>query len=608
MKNRKYQYPEIIIECANSHSGNQDDLEKIVNIVTSFKYPNKSIKFQVFSPATLALKDFSWYNVYEEISFTKQYWEKVISKAHNDIGKVWLDIFDRYGVDILHSNLSLISGIKLQASVLENYEVRDALSKLELKSLSLILNISGFNLDDVVKITSDFQEFSFKEVILQIGFQSYPTAVSDTSLQKISVIKSLLDNKLCMADHADAESSYALDIPVLALAHGCSLIEKHICLERTNTKYDYYSSLHPDEFNLLFQKVEVWMQASTGYFISSAEHNYLEKTVQIPIANKQIQSNQFVKLEDIKFRRTSQTGLTYNQIKKLQAQKMILKRGIDEDKTFTENDFSQAKIGVIVAGRLKSSRLKRKAVLPIKGQPSIEMCLENCLRIPSQNIVILATSTLSEDEELKNFTLGGKVHFFQGDPEDVISRYLGASEKYGVDVIIRVTADCPMVAPEIAEILLKSHFETGADYTAAKQFAVGTSLEIINVQALQSILNYFGRAELSEYMTCYFQNNPEFFKLNYVDLPSSLIRDYRLTLDFQEDLEMFEKLCIKLDSDGLDRSLTNIFQVLDENQDIVVLNSHIQLKYKADQELINKLNSHTKMLSRQNDNVPVSPN
>ncbi|MGQ3890882.1 cytidylyltransferase domain-containing protein [Legionella sp. CNM-4043-24] len=588
-------YPELIIECANSHSGNKATLEEIVRAGARFNYPNKSIKFQIFSPDGLALKDFSWYKTYEEITFDKAFWQELIATAHQDIGKVWLDLFDVYSIDVLRSNQHLIHGVKIQASVLENYEIREALRQMDLSSLNVILNISGYELDEVVRLAAEFQAFHFREIILQVGFQSYPTEVKDTALQKIAVIKSLFSNRVCMADHVDANTPAALDIPVLALAHGCDLLEKHICLDRAQTKYDYYSSLEPQQFEMLFKKIGVWLEASKGYFISAAEKNYLEKSIQIPVTRNNLQSGQLLGLADIKFRRTDQTGLTFNQIRHIQTQKKVLKHDKKLDSAICEDDFRQAKIGVIVGGRLKSTRLERKAVLPIDGQPSVEMCLENCLNIPSQDVVILATSVLNEDAELKNYTLGGRVSFFQGDPDDVISRYVAASEQFGIDVIVRVTADCPLTSPEIAEALLKSHFESGADYTTANHFAVGTNCQIINATALKRVLAYFNRAELSEYMTWYFENNPEFFKLNYVDLPENLIRNYRLTLDYADDLNMFEALCGKLKAEGLERTTANVFKVLDENQDIAALNSGIQLKYKTDETLIQQLNARTRM-------------
>jgi N,N'-diacetyllegionaminate synthase len=250
-------------------------------------------------------------------------------------------------------------------------------------------------------------------------------------------------------------------------------------------------------------------------------------------------------------------------------------------------------IGVIVACRMKSSRLVKKALLPIAGVPSVERCLEQCLAIKSADTVVLASSDLPDDEILGNYLCGGRVKFWQGDPEDVISRYLGACERYGITTIVRVTADCPLVSYEIAEYLLRSHFDSMADYTEAVNFAVGTSCEIINRNALKFVLDSLGRADYSEYMSWYFRNNPDLFKINKVQLPASLVRDYRLTLDYPEDLELFERLVHHLGAAPFE--LANVFNVLDGNPKIAELNKHLTLKYKTDQSLIDRLDKHTRI-------------
>jgi N,N'-diacetyllegionaminate synthase len=149
------------------------------------------------------------------------------------------------------------------------------------------------------------------------------------------------------------------------------------------------------------------------------------------------------------------------------------------------------------------------------------------------------------------------------------------------------------ISEEIAEILLKEHFKNGADYTAARDFAVGTSCEIINTRALGTVIDHVRIAELSEYMTWYFQNNPDIFKVNIVDLPPDLIRNYRLTLDYQEDLDMFESLLNKMGD--LPVTTSNIFKTLDDNPKINEINSHISLTYKTDKKLIAKLERDTKI-------------
>jgi N,N'-diacetyllegionaminate synthase len=218
------------------------------------------------------------------------------------------------------------------------------------------------------------------------------------------------------------------------------------------------------------------------------------------------------------------------------------------------------------------------------------------LAIPSIHQVVLATSILEDDLILESYCCEGKVDFWRGDPDDVISRYLGACDHFGIDVVVRITADCPVISTEIAEYLLNQHFANGADYTAAADAAVGTAAEVINVSALRRVIAMLGRAEYSEYMTWYFRNNPDIFRVNIVDLPSEMIRPYRLTLDHQEDFVLFDALYDALDSDGTAAvALSDVFRHLDARPEIAALNSHIQLKYKVDQELISLLNEKTRI-------------
>jgi N,N'-diacetyllegionaminate synthase len=287
--------------------------------------------------------------------------------------------------------------------------------------------------------------------------------------------------------------------------------------------------------------------------------------------------------------------MNYNQLKNLQSNFFILNRDVEQLETLSVKDFKKPRIAVIVAVRMKSTRLKKKAILPIRGMSSIERCLDNCLKFPYVDDVVLATSTLEEDAVLRDHTLGGRVKFWQGDPEDVISRYLGACQAYDIDVVVRLTGDSPVVSPEIARIILESHFQSGADFTEVNRPTIGTHSQVYNTEALKRVIELVGRAEYSEHMTLYMTNNPDIFKVNYVDLPEELIRDYRLTLDYQEDLDMFNELFKKLAEQNLDSTLVNVFKILDENPYIPKMNAHKTLVYKTDQNLINLLNEKTRI-------------
>lgn len=593
---KKQDLPYVICEMANVHGGDRDKLFELVNAYMAFDYQNKAIKFQVLKADQLALPDYQWFPVYKELFFEPHVWHDVITQA-SIAGDVWLDLFDVYGVEILEANKSYIAGLKLQASVLDNIELINAISKVGVESKSLMINISGYEVSEIEKYVAEFQRLGFSNLILQIGYQSYPTSISDTGLQKISVLKAAFPGiPLCIADHAPGEIPVARQIPAWAIASGCSYVEKHFCIDRRAAKYDHFSALEPKEFVEMLQNLSDCWGASSGNFISDAEEAYLRNSYQAPLAREQVPAGGMLALNDLLFRRTSQKGLTLSEIMNEQGQFHVLENPIQKNSTISKKDFRRARIGAIVACRMKSARLKKKALLPIHGVPAVERCLQNCLNMPNIDEVVLATSVLEEDGVLQNHLLEGRVKFWQGNPEDVIQRYLGACDKYSIDVIVRVTADCPAISPEITDFLLKSHFEAGADYTAANNCAVGSSPEIYNVEALRRTIELLGSADHSEYMTWYMRNNADIFKVNVVDLPSQFQRDYRLTLDYKEDLEMFDRLYSTLDEKKLAPSIANVFLVLDQDASISQMNQHLTLAYKTDAELINRLNKVTRIV------------
>ncbi|WP_158214062.1 cytidylyltransferase domain-containing protein [Pusillimonas sp. T2] len=586
--------PYVIFEVANVHAGDLSYLKRMVDEFSRIDYKKKGIKFQIFSPDGIALPDFEWYPVYEKLHFGKQVWQGLIAEAAEH-GEVWIDVFDNYGTTVLSENLDRVAGVKLQASVLENHEIRSALEAIEFGEKRLAINVSGLSLSEIQAVYDYFSGVS-RHVILQTGYQGYPTRISDTGLQKISVLQAAFPGvPLCMADHADADLRFALEAPVYAALLGCAYIEKHFCLDRKTAKYDGFSSLEPGQVRELCVALDNASMASHGQFISDPEREYLKKSIQIPVANHNLEPGGLVTTSDVIYRRTSQVGLNFQQIRELQQQRHILSTGVAAGAAFPIGAFRPANIAVVVACRMKSSRLSKKALLPIAGVPSVERCLSQCLAVPGVQRVVLATSNLEADAVLKEYTLDGAVDFWQGDPEDVIGRYLGACEHFDIDVVIRVTADCPLILPEVIGHLIDRHFATGADYTAAIDAAVGTAGEIINTRALQQVQDYFGNAAYSEYMTWYFQNNPDHFKVNLVHLPETLVRSYRMTLDYEEDLLMFNRLYERLGDGYQSYTAEKVFSVLDSDPDISQMNSHLTLKYRTDKQLIDTLNRETRM-------------
>jgi N,N'-diacetyllegionaminate synthase len=586
-----------IIEVANTHGG---DEQYLLDLIAAFQEEkiHTGIKFQPFKYDRIATPDFEWYPVYEKLFFSPVQWKQFIAKAA-ETKDVWLDIFDDYGVSIIQENLDQVFGVKLQTSVLSNLEVLKALSQLQLSDKILIINIASRSLDDIQQWVNYFeQHVQVRELWLEVGFQSYPTELVDSGINKIAIIKEKFGKKVVFADHLDGQSEDALWLPVIAASQGADVIEKHVMMGDRHTEYDHFSSITPEKYFTLSQRIDSYAALKHQPFINEKEAGYLAKTEMKPILNSPKAKGSTLSLsDDLLFRRSGKEGLTSSLLKKRLEAFHLLQVAKSAGETIAEEDLAPAKIAVIIACRLKSSRLKSKALLEIGELTSVEYCIKNALRLRHVDEVILATSTVEQDAELANYTYAPEVIFHRGHPEDVVQRYLDVIRSRKIDVIIRVTADMPFIDDDILAILLKSHFSEGADYTTGTDAAVGTNLEIINAEALERVKHYFPNADYSEYMTWYFQNNPEEFKLNFVDLPTEMIRNYRLTLDYQEDLDMFNIIHSHFVAAGKsDFNLRDIFDFLDERPDVAGINGQLTLKYRTDQQLIDTLNRVTKIV------------
>tara|TARA_E500000178_G_scaffold133871_1_gene133854 strand:+ start:7905 stop:9686 length:1782 start_codon:yes stop_codon:yes gene_type:complete len=592
MKNLK-----IIAELANSHNGNLSTILKTVNIFSKSKEKNFDLnfKFQVISANGLALKDYKWFKVYKNLEMDKFQWKKIINYTFPK-GKIWLDIFDDYGLEILKKNINKIYGIKLQSSVLQNENILKNLNFLKRFKKKIIINFSGFEYKKINFLLKNFNTFKRnKNLILQYGFQSYPTNLNDLNISKLIKVKKKFPNyQLSFADHSSYKEPISKVIPIMLLENKIKYYEKHICISRKKAKYDFHSALEFQEFSEMLKILKGYNILNKERNSNQSERDYLSSSIQIPTLNKNILAKNQVTMDDIDFRRTSQKKTDIKNLTSFFSTTKFALNDLKKGKVISKNNFFKPKIAIIVAGRLKSSRLKNKALLKINGKPSIFHCLKSCTNSKDVNQVILATSFLKEDRPLKKFNLNNKVKVFTGHPEDVIKRYLDACKKYKVDIVVRVTADCPHISKEIINFLLKSHLSTKAEFTYATNAAAGTSAEIYNTNTLKKIKRLKKNTSLSEYMTWYVLNNKNFFKINSVKLPKEFSRNYRLTLDYNKDLILFNSLFKKLSKKKLKIDLKNIFLILDKYKNIRNINKNCKLVYKTDKKLINFLNLKTK--------------
>lgn len=210
------------------------------------------------------------------------------------------------------------------------------------------------------------------------------------------------------------------------------------------------------------------------------------------------------------------------------------------------------KIGIVVAARLSSRRLPRKALLPIyENIPMLGFLIERLKKSTLVNEIVLATSTNKEDLELEALAKSLGVKCFRGDLNNVVDRYDQAAKEFKLNTVIRVTGDCPFVDGELIDYCVEQINDEEFDVASTKGlFPVGLDCEIYNVNSMERAIDSkkMTRDHL-EHLTLYFYDNPHDFKILKINPPDKWkCKKCTYTVDDPKDLERAKnKICAMRD-------------------------------------------------------------
>jgi len=192
---------------------------------------------------------------------------------------------------------------------------------------------------------------------------------------------------------------------------------------------------------------------------------------------------------------------------------------------------------VIIQARLDSTRLPEKVLLSIGKKPLIAWIVERLtLSQYIRNIIIATTEdSLSRiKRSLKNYSF---VKYFTGSKNNVLERYYQAASHFGSKVIVRATGDNPLVCPEFLDKTLEYHEEAGADLTHFLGIPIGTGVEVIGSDALNSVYKNAKSPYDLEHVTPFIYKNRDSYKvLEPLSSGFYYSPDIRVTVDTPADL------------------------------------------------------------------------
>lgn len=200
-------------------------------------------------------------------------------------------------------------------------------------------------------------------------------------------------------------------------------------------------------------------------------------------------------------------------------------------------DEFQTNVVAIVQARLGSVRMPGKVVEPVLGKPLLEHLFDRLSRAKSVSQVVLAIPESPVNDSLQTLAAECGVHVSRGSELDVLDRFRHASTEFPASVYLRITADCPMIDPQVIDIVVQRLITEDLKYcSTGLSFPDGYDVEAFTSVALSSAAELARDNYDREHVTPWIQR--EFVgESRHVEFSEDLSR-LRLTIDEPEDLRV----------------------------------------------------------------------
>lgn len=202
------------------------------------------------------------------------------------------------------------------------------------------------------------------------------------------------------------------------------------------------------------------------------------------------------------------------------------------------------KIVAIIQARLSSNRLPGKVLLPVAGEPMLARVYSRVRQAQLIDEIVVATTSDPPDLPIIQFCQELNIACFRGDLYDVLDRYCQAALFAQADVIVRITADCPMIAPEEIDRVIQAFLDSGADFAAnrlpppfERTTPIGMDCEVCSFKALQKAWQQADQPYQREHVMPFLYDTPGRFKVVTIDMEPSQ-GHLRFTVDTPEDLKL----------------------------------------------------------------------
>lgn len=242
------------------------------------------------------------------------------------------------------------------------------------------------------------------------------------------------------------------------------------------------------------------------------------------------------------------------------------------------------KIAAIIEARSNSTRLPNKVLLKINKKTILEHLITRIKKSKKLNDIIIATTTNKADDSIVKIAKNLHVKFFRGNELNVLKRVIDCSVFFKVNVIVRVTSDCPLVDINLIDQFINIFQNNKVDIVGnskVRSFPDGMDIEVINSKALKKSFKFAKNNYLREHVCLTIYRKRKLFKIyNVVAPPNQFFPNLSLTLDEFKDYILIKKIIKYSKKIKKDLNCLEIINLVRQNKWFKINSNIKRLKHK----------------------------
>lgn len=232
-------------------------------------------------------------------------------------------------------------------------------------------------------------------------------------------------------------------------------------------------------------------------------------------------------------------------------------------------------IGILQA-RMGSTRLPGKILQDIQGKPLLQRVAERARKAQLLDALVIATTDKAADDAVVDLCKREGLLFFRGSEDDVLDRYYQTACAYNADVVVRSTADCPLLDAQVTDLVIREFFAGDYDYVSnvlEPSYPDGLDTEVFSLHALERAWREAELTSEREHVTPFLWKHGDLFRLQNVKHVPNLAW-MRWTVDEPDDLEFVRAVYQHFGEENF--GMNEILTLLAQRPDLQTLNAGIE--------------------------------